>query len=144
MFAIIFTLTTMYTQILILMVFRFGIGWTVGTFVAVVPSFIKEITSKNIAPYFGTAPVINESLGGFLSFSLAFAIYEGTSRVRETWIIMCLLNIIPLIVIMVCIRWDVIYESPIYLLKNFRKLEAVQIYQTLYKPEYLNSIVAEK
>lgn len=41
MFAIIFTVTTMYTEIIILMIFRFGIGWCVGTFVAIVPSYIK-------------------------------------------------------------------------------------------------------
>lgn len=64
------------------MIFRFGIGWCVGTFVAIVPSYIKEMTSKNVAPYFGTAPVINESLGGLLSFILGFAIYEGCGQVR--------------------------------------------------------------
>lgn len=104
------------------MIFRFGIGWTVGTFVAVIPSYIRDMTSKNIAPYFGTAPIINESLGGLISFILGFALYEGTGVVRETWIIMCALNIIPLIIIIVCIKCDYVYESPIYLLKqNDRK-----------------------
>lgn len=82
MFAIIFTVTTMYTEIIILMIFRFGIGWTVGTFVAVIPSYIRDVTSKNIAPYFGTAPIINESLGGLISFILGFALYEATDTVR--------------------------------------------------------------
>lgn len=62
-----------------------------------------------MAPYFGTAPVINESLGGLLSFILAFAIYEACGKVRETWIIMCALNIIPLIVIIICIQMNIIY-----------------------------------
>jgi MFS family permease len=118
MFAIIFTTTTLYTDIILLMIFRFGIGWTVGTFVAIIPSFIRDTTSKNVAPYFGTLPIINESLGGLLSFILGFALYEATGAVRETWIIMVSFNIIPLIIIVICIKCDMIYESPIYFLKN--------------------------
>lgn len=82
MFAIIFTITTLYTEIIVLMIFRFGIGWTVGTFVAIIPSFIRDTTSKNIAPYFGTAPIINESLGGLVSFILGYVFYESTHHVR--------------------------------------------------------------
>lgn len=65
----------MYTEIVVLLVFRFGIGWSIGTFVALIPSFIRETSSKRFAPYFGTAPVINESLGGLFSFIFGFILY---------------------------------------------------------------------
>ncbi len=61
---------------------------------------------------------MNESLGGLFAFAIGFGLYEATGKVRDTWIIMCTLNIIPLIVVMICIHLDIVYESPIYLLKN--------------------------
>jgi len=42
-----------------LLIFRFFIGITVGIYVAITPMFIREITAKDIAPYFGTALVTN-------------------------------------------------------------------------------------
>lgn len=44
------------------------------------------------------------------------------------------LNIIPLIVIIICIKCDIIYESPIFCLKNDDKSQAKQIYEYIYKP----------
>lgn len=113
---------TMYTHIYILIIFRFFIGWTFGTYVAVIPSFIKEITAKNMTPYFGTLPVINESLGSFFGFVLGYGILDATGKVRDTWVIMVSISMIPLIVTMVCIHLDIIYESPVFLLKTGAKI----------------------
>ena len=41
MFAIISTLTTMYTQIIVLLIFRFFMGFAAGIFVAIIPSYIR-------------------------------------------------------------------------------------------------------
>lgn len=41
MLAIIATVTTMYTDIIILITFKFITGWCSGAFVAIIPSFIK-------------------------------------------------------------------------------------------------------
>jgi len=37
--------------------------------------FIREITAKDVAPYFGTVTVINESLGGLMSFAIGYGLY---------------------------------------------------------------------
>ncbi len=116
-------------------------GFAAGIFVALVPIFIREITSKNVYPYLGTAPVINESLGGFISFVIGYSIFAGTDHIRDTWIIMCSLSIIPLIVIIVCIKLDIIYESPIYLLRHNKKYEALQTYEIIYKSKYITEII---
>lgn len=59
MIAIIFTIISMYEQIVIFLIFKFSMGWIFGIYIAVIPSYIREITSKDYAPYFGTATSIN-------------------------------------------------------------------------------------
>lgn len=106
---------------------------TIGIYYAIIPSFIREISAKKKAPYFGTAPVTNESLGSLFAFIFGLCIYEWTNQVRVTWVTMTCIDIFPLVVILICIKLNVIYESPIYHLRTGQRNKALDTYYMIYQ-----------
>lgn len=55
-----------------------------------------------------------------------------------------ILSIIPLIIVVIAIQTDSIFDSPMYLMKAFDNSRALAIYKELYKPQYIEEIFEEK
>ena len=121
----------MYEEIIIYLIFKFLIGWVSGIYIALVPSFIREITAKDYAPYFGTATTISENAGAFIVYVFGFVFWEVANSVRANWAIMTSISIVPLILVLVAFQTGFIYESPMYLMRASADGKALAIFKEI-------------
>lgn len=136
-----------------LYIFRIFQGILVGNFMTLVPTYISEITPKEMGSKFGIYPQISVVLGVLTAFVVGVVFTDSFNleltpqpvpsnwQVETFWRVMLIIPVLPSILQLFFIFIGFIPESPYSLIVKNRREQARDVLGIFYEEQYVEQIL---